>query len=245
MNVNSKSNQVSATITGVFVYLTMLFTIKQLVFQEAYAGPITNAKNGIKMPTVRKENVALTVFAKKGSTCLSTSSNVSLRERINVATGILFNAMTVTAYPGILSVMAGNIVKMDLMKKGVFQKNVLYLPFNALMETVSVEGHCVMVVAECRDGSDELNCTSTNCDKRSFQCANGQCVSPYSFCNSILDCQDRSDEKAVSCTYGERCPMNSFRCDNKRCRSTAVLCTSTDGCGDNSDETHCKVCCKY
>lgn len=115
----------------------------------------------------------------------------------------------------------------------------------------------------------------SECPGNGFKCNDGTCVPEHSFCNSIFDCSDGSDEPEQSCKReyrkkksGEYCPL---QCGNGRCRSAAViinknflclflfkaltsfqlcsgskvLCTGQDGCGDNSDETQCEICRKF
>jgi hypothetical protein len=69
--------------------------------------------------------------------------------------------------------------------------------------------------ADCRDGSDELECPGPRvCAPGTFQCNNTRCVSFTQLCNGANDCQDGSDE--AQCADG--CPPGRFLCPtNKRC----------------------------
>lgn len=71
---------------------------------------------------------------------------------------------------------------------------------------------------ECGDGSDEFACSSTTastnnsagsdlgawhtsgkCPSGTFECANGQCLPNFVFCNAVDDCADGSDEREEIC----------------------------------------------
>jgi hypothetical protein len=68
--------------------------------------------------------------------------------------------------------------------------------------------------ADCKDGSDELDCPARVCAPGMFQCNNTRCVSFAQFCNNMNDCGDNSDE--AKCLDG--CPPGRFQCPtNKRC----------------------------
>ena len=48
--------------------------------------------------------------------------------------------------------------------------------------------------SQCKDGSDEANCTLTDCSLAQFRCANQRCIYVYLRCDGDDDCGDRSDE---------------------------------------------------
>ncbi|XP_056594957.1 suppressor of tumorigenicity 14 protein homolog [Triplophysa dalaica] len=58
-------------------------------------------------------------------------------------------------------------------------------------------------VVDCKDRSDELNCTRAfqkGCSPTSFKCANGKCLSKINpECDGIKDCKDGSDELRCGC----------------------------------------------
>lgn len=86
---------------------------------------------------------------------------------------------------------------------------------------------------ECPDGSDELQCTARpslaapaaanqsaalpssggrvqpgRCHPRAFECANGQCLPSYVFCNAVEDCSDGSDEREQLCEPSSSSPSS-------------------------------------
>ncbi|XP_037550026.1 suppressor of tumorigenicity 14 protein homolog [Nematolebias whitei] len=58
-------------------------------------------------------------------------------------------------------------------------------------------------VTDCKDRSDELNCTRAyfkGCSSSSYKCTNGKCVSKVNpECDGVKDCSDGSDELRCSC----------------------------------------------
>uniref|UniRef100_A0A674F6C9 Low density lipoprotein receptor-related protein 2a n=1 Tax=Salmo trutta TaxID=8032 RepID=A0A674F6C9_SALTR len=94
-------------------------------------------------------------------------------------------------------------------------------------------------VVDCRDGSDESNCTQ-HCSSGLFQCGNGECVPQRYVCDHDDDCGDRSDEQ--NCTY-PACRGSYFTCPSGRCIHQVWLCDGEDDCEDNADEKGCGTDC--
>ncbi|XP_021476797.2 very low-density lipoprotein receptor isoform X2 [Oncorhynchus mykiss] len=88
---------------------------------------------------------------------------------------------------------------------------------------------------DCRDGSDEEDCTVT-CTKGQFLCAHGKkCIDQRQVCDGVAQCQDRSDE--VDCLeYMEGC---AHHCDKTRCLPDTFLCDGEEDCLDGTDEADC------
>ncbi|XP_041720534.1 low-density lipoprotein receptor-related protein 1B isoform X1 [Coregonus clupeaformis] len=89
---------------------------------------------------------------------------------------------------------------------------------------------------DCRDGSDEEDCTVT-CNKGQFMCAHGKkCIDQKQVCDGVAQCQDRSDE--MDCLKSmEGC---AHHCDNKtRCLPDTFLCDGEGDCLDGTDEADC------
>ena len=61
--------------------------------------------------------------------------------------------------------------------------------------------------AECRDGSDELNCEQRDCGDNDFKCGNGVCIPKVWRCDRQFDCKDGSDEHL--CVYPTSAPPTS------------------------------------
>ncbi|XP_056135703.1 low-density lipoprotein receptor-related protein 4 [Lampris incognitus] len=95
---------------------------------------------------------------------------------------------------------------------------------------------------DCRDGSDEEDCSS-ECGAGQFQCAHGKkCIDQVQVCDGVPQCQDRSDE--LDCAKQmEGC---AHQCDNmSRCLPESFLCDGERDCLDGSDEGNCAdVACK-
>ncbi|XP_052317282.1 low-density lipoprotein receptor-related protein 2-like isoform X2 [Oncorhynchus keta] len=90
--------------------------------------------------------------------------------------------------------------------------------------------------ADCRDGSDEEDCTVA-CNNGQFLCAHGKkCIDQRQVCDGVAQCQDRSDE--LDCLNSmEGCVHH---CDNKtRCLPDTFLCDGERDCLDGTDEANC------
>uniref|UniRef100_A0A8C2T8I6 Fibronectin type-III domain-containing protein n=1 Tax=Coturnix japonica TaxID=93934 RepID=A0A8C2T8I6_COTJA len=97
---------------------------------------------------------------------------------------------------------------------------------------------------DCRDWSDEANCTMfRTCEASSFQCLNGHCIPQRWACDGDADCQDGSDEDPTICE--KKC--NGFQCPNGTCISTSKHCNGITDCADASDEQDCEIplCTRY
>ncbi|XP_018524761.1 very low-density lipoprotein receptor isoform X1 [Lates calcarifer] len=89
---------------------------------------------------------------------------------------------------------------------------------------------------DCRDGSDEEECSSA-CETDQFQCAHGKkCIEQSQVCDGVPQCQDRSDE--LGCA--KRMEGCAHQCDDKsRCIPNSFLCDGERDCWDGSDEANC------
>lgn len=94
---------------------------------------------------------------------------------------------------------------------------------------------------DCRDGSDEKNCTTKNgtCPGQ-FECKNGQCIDKNLVCNGRKDCPDASDESGCKHYHGSLTCPGMFECQHGKCIDKNAVCNGKNDCGDNSDETGCK-----
>uniref|UniRef100_T1KXL9 EGF-like domain-containing protein n=1 Tax=Tetranychus urticae TaxID=32264 RepID=T1KXL9_TETUR len=90
--------------------------------------------------------------------------------------------------------------------------------------------------ADCKDGSDEMDCIYHDCDNDAFKCANGKCIPKNWLCDSEDDCGDKSDE--VNCKI--TCPPSQFTCIiGNKCIDKMLQCNGITDCPDGSDEKEC------
>ncbi|XP_063427413.1 suppressor of tumorigenicity 14 protein homolog [Mytilus trossulus] len=97
---------------------------------------------------------------------------------------------------------------------------------------------------DCKDGSDEDNCSTVQCKSNEFKCKNGEkCIPLAKKCDGYKDCSDNSDELA-NCPLA--CKSNQFKCkDGEKCIPLAKKCDGYKDCSDNSDElANCPLKCK-
>ena len=95
---------------------------------------------------------------------------------------------------------------------------------------------------DCRDGSDEENCSWRNCTESEFKCRNGRCILQQAKCDGHNQCTDGSDE--LNCPSYE-CNATEFRCvKSGYCIPSAWQCDGDVDCTDESDELHCNDICK-
>ncbi|XP_071949014.1 LDL receptor repeat-containing protein egg-1-like [Antedon mediterranea] len=77
------------------------------------------------------------------------------------------------------------------------------------------------------------------------------CINPKFECDSIVDCQDGSDEDHCQQQHAEYCdtgfegkilhgkPMEKFQCDDGMCIEDCRRCNDKADCVDHSDESGC------
>lgn len=96
---------------------------------------------------------------------------------------------------------------------------------------------------DCRDGSDEVNCTlkpETGCKSTEFTCHDKRCIPVSWQCDGDRDCSDGSDEtdcQSFSCSAWQfacissknKCIFRNWQCDGER------------DCDDGSDEANCTI----
>ncbi|XP_035730371.1 vitellogenin receptor-like [Vespa mandarinia] len=99
-------------------------------------------------------------------------------------------------------------------------------------ECISLESHCNSHY-DCKDRSDEENCTAVKCTSDEFECHEGGCISKYFVCNWKFDCPDFSDE--MNCN-SYTCSSGDFKCDIGTCIPSSWVCDGDVDCHDGSDE---------
>ncbi|XP_075243157.1 uncharacterized protein LOC142337650 isoform X2 [Convolutriloba macropyga] len=101
-------------------------------------------------------------------------------------------------------------------------------------------------VADCKDRTDELDCTYAppkpgKCPHGEFQCDSGYCIDDQWRCDGTKDCTDESDERDCEDSNAtEECDGFSCYANNKHyCFDPNVVCDSYDDCPDGTDEYYC------
>ncbi|XP_073743868.1 low-density lipoprotein receptor isoform X2 [Callorhinus ursinus] len=88
---------------------------------------------------------------------------------------------------------------------------------------------------DCKDKSDEENCTVATCRPDEFQCLDGTCIHGSRQCDREYDCKDMSDE--LGCINVTLCEgPNKFKCHSGECIMLDKVCNSVRDCRDWSDE---------
>ncbi|XP_039615538.1 low-density lipoprotein receptor-related protein 2 isoform X1 [Polypterus senegalus] len=90
---------------------------------------------------------------------------------------------------------------------------------------------------DCKDGSDERNCSEGCNQPGNFQCLDRKkCIDPAMVCDGNAQCSDGSDE--ANCNKGiQEC---DFTCDNEKCFPLNVRCDGVQNCLDLTDERDCE-----
>ncbi|KAF7275128.1 hypothetical protein GWI33_012157, partial [Rhynchophorus ferrugineus] len=91
---------------------------------------------------------------------------------------------------------------------------------------------------DCRDFSDEANCTRLGCAIDEFECTDGTCITNTWKCDHHIDCIDGSDERECD-IIPPHCNEKEFQCSNHRCIKIEFKCDGDDDCDDWSDEDDC------
>ncbi|KAK2193395.1 hypothetical protein NP493_13g04008 [Ridgeia piscesae] len=90
---------------------------------------------------------------------------------------------------------------------------------------------------DCRDNSDEEDCSWRNCTESEFKCQNGRCILQQFKCDGHNQCTDGSDE--LNCP-SYKCNATEFTCSQSRyCIPQTWKCDGDVDCTDESDELNC------
>ena len=136
----------------------------------------------------------------------------------------------------------------------------VFLPFGAAMVCPLIQNYFLVNIdlisgdSDCRDKSDESNCSKSSCSSWQFSCDSNKCIFKTWVCDGEYDCKDMSDEKdcpnnSTAVTESPKIPTTAhpsdscvgewFRCQSGICVPLIWRCDSVDDCGDNSDELGC------
>ncbi|KAK9506371.1 hypothetical protein O3M35_008323 [Rhynocoris fuscipes] len=102
-------------------------------------------------------------------------------------------------------------------------------------------------VADCKNGIDEVNCTT--CNKYQFSCETRDSCIPLEWrCDGNADCEDESDESnchneedMVVHSHASPCPSGELRCVDGRCITLQQICDGNKDCSDGADEANCRI----
>ncbi|XP_064652551.1 uncharacterized protein LOC135503121 isoform X2 [Lineus longissimus] len=76
------------------------------------------------------------------------------------------------------------------------------------------------------------------CKSSEFQCVSGQCIYAHQRCDTIIQCDDKSDE--ANCTGV--CERGLYRCPEGKCIMTEWVCDGDWDCINGTDEKGCRQC---
>ncbi|XP_075222694.1 modular serine protease-like isoform X2 [Lycorma delicatula] len=114
--------------------------------------------------------------------------------------------------------------------------------------------HYLLFILYCQGSVSGINKTTTSyipsdefeshvikrqtnvCNKNSFTCRDGNCVSSFNICDGTPDCLDESDETHSLCIKYQPCPKNTFHCAYGGCIDEDKICNGAKDCADSSDE---------
>ncbi|XP_071944241.1 uncharacterized protein [Antedon mediterranea] len=113
--------------------------------------------------------------------------------------------------------------------------------FQCVNELICVKPYLICDgVNQCRDFSDEYDCTYPSCKEGFFRCSNGSndgvCIASSRECDRVVDCYDGADENECVCKGTE------YKCVSRGgCIDKSKVCNGIDDCADKSDEKDCDV----
>ncbi|XP_041061030.1 very low-density lipoprotein receptor-like [Carcharodon carcharias] len=115
-------------------------------------------------------------------------------------------------------------------------------------EFLCLNGHCVSAammcngIDDCKDQSDERNCSAAECGPHEFQCSNSAvCISRHQLCDGSQDCASGIDESDHLCEKRQpgNCGELEFLCGSGQCIELQSACDNFPDCSDGSDEVNC------